>query len=420
MIYKEAIRSLKDDFSRSLFYWLTFVITSMFIFLFFNLSYNEMIGFTFIDNKNDLMSYITIFVVIICLIVIFFANDFFVKKKAKHLAVQLVCGATYFQLVQFLLFQTFLLLILAIPTGIILALSLLPLLSTFMSFYLDTSINITLQSGAIMSTTIILFMVIVWCTLLNLGYTYRNSIVYLLNDDKVKHDTVSLPALYNIHISEKIVIFLGFVFYFGGAIYLVYDIDSVIFSAILGAFGFYLCLNHIIIPYLNKCTHETRTNHPLELIYLGNIRNDMTIFKKNIVLLIVSDILFVSLMVQGKNNALEIIMAVLSFIVINILLSLSIMFKFSTEVSSRKKAFASLERIGYMKDAQKKIIYNEVMGFYGFLILSTTIYLLAIFMSLIIHHILSSTFCLILYIFYIIPVILCAITNIIYYKKQVL
>ncbi|MCD8028686.1 MAG: hypothetical protein LUF02_08540 [Erysipelotrichaceae bacterium] len=96
MIYKEAIRSIKDDFSRSLFYWLTFVITSMFIFLFFNLSYNKMVGFTFINNKNDLMSYITIFVVAVCLIVIFFANDFYVKKKAKQLAIQLVCGATFF------------------------------------------------------------------------------------------------------------------------------------------------------------------------------------------------------------------------------------------------------------------------------------------------------------------------------------
>ena len=36
-MFLSALRSIKDDFSRSLFYWLTFVLTSMFIFLFFNI-----------------------------------------------------------------------------------------------------------------------------------------------------------------------------------------------------------------------------------------------------------------------------------------------------------------------------------------------------------------------------------------------
>ena len=34
-MFLSALRSIKDDFSRSLFYWLTFVLTSMFISLIF-------------------------------------------------------------------------------------------------------------------------------------------------------------------------------------------------------------------------------------------------------------------------------------------------------------------------------------------------------------------------------------------------
>lgn len=420
MILKEALRSIKDDFSRSLFYWLTFVMTSMFIFLFFNLSYNKMLGFTFINNKNDMISYITIFVVTVCLIVIFFANNFYVKKKAKYLAVQLVCGATYFQLAQYLLLQTEILLILAIPLGIVIALSLLPLLNTIMSYYLHSSINITLQTGAISATVVILLMVIIWCTILNLGYAYRNSITQLLNDDKIQVNTFSIPSLYHIHISKRLINSLSIILYIGGAIYLIYDIYSVLFAAILGIIGFYLMLDHVIIPYLNQYTHIKHTDRPLELIYFGFIRNDMIILKMNIVLLILSDILLVSLMVQGKDNPLEIILAIISFVVINILLSLSIMFKLSTEVASRKKYYASLERIGYMKDSQKKIIQYEMIGFYGFLLISTLWYIIAIFISIIIHHILSFSFCMILLVLYIVPLILCAMTNYLYYKKQVL
>ncbi|MCD7808526.1 MAG: hypothetical protein LUH02_04225, partial [Erysipelotrichaceae bacterium] len=367
-----------------------------------------------------LITYITIFVVTICLVVIFFANNFYVKKKAKNLAIQLVCGATYFQIAQYLLIQTGLLLLLAIPLGIILALSLLPVLNTIMSYYLHTTINITLQSGAISATVVILLMVIIWCTILNLGYAYRHSITHLLNDDKIQVNTFSIPQLYHIHISKKLMSSLSIILYIGGAIYLIYDIDSVLFAAILGVIGFYLMLDHVIIPYLNEYTHIKHTDKPLELIYFGFIRNDIIILKMNIVLLILSDILLVSLMVQGKDNPLEIILAIISFVVINVLLSLSIMFKLSTEVASRKKSFASIERIGYMKDSQCKLIQYEIIGFYGFLLISTLWYILAIFISLIMHHILSLTFCGILLILYILPLLLCAIITYLYYKKQVL
>lgn len=125
-------------------------------------------------------------------------------------------------------------------------------------------------------------------------------------------------------------------------------------------------------------------------------------------------------MVQAKDNALQMMMAIISFVVINILLSLSIMFKLSTEIASRKKLFTSLERIGYMEASQKKIINHEIIGFYGFLIISTILYICAIFISLTIHHILDQSFCFILMILYIVPILLCSIINNLYYKKQVL
>ena len=96
---KEAIKSIKDDFSRSLFYWLTFVLTSMFMFLFFNISYLDLVGVTFIDSQShDMATLTSVLVIAVCMIVIFFANNFYVRKKSKELAVRMVCGATYMQI----------------------------------------------------------------------------------------------------------------------------------------------------------------------------------------------------------------------------------------------------------------------------------------------------------------------------------
>ena len=54
MIIKDAFRSLINSFSKAFFYWLTFVLTSMFIFLFFNISMSDTVGVHWINNDNGI------------------------------------------------------------------------------------------------------------------------------------------------------------------------------------------------------------------------------------------------------------------------------------------------------------------------------------------------------------------------------
>ena len=86
MIFKDALRSLKDDFLRSFFYFLTLLVTSMFIYLFFNIMMSDPVGVSLLEGSTDLLATaVTVSVVVICLIAILFANDFFAKRKAKEL-----------------------------------------------------------------------------------------------------------------------------------------------------------------------------------------------------------------------------------------------------------------------------------------------------------------------------------------------
>ncbi|MGN1182112.1 MAG: FtsX-like permease family protein, partial [Faecalibacillus sp.] len=153
---KSALRSIKDDFSRSLFYWLTFVLTSMFMFLFFHLSLSDFVGVTFINSTNNMETFITVLVIVICMVVIYFANDFYVKKKSKELAVRLVCGATYMQIASYLLIQTMLLFVLAIPFGILLAVLSFPIINQGLHIFTEMTYTLNIQGGAIISTIIIL------------------------------------------------------------------------------------------------------------------------------------------------------------------------------------------------------------------------------------------------------------------------
>ena len=89
--------------------------------------------------------------VILCSVEIVFANDFFIKNKAKSLAVRLVCGATYTQNAGYLLLQTVLILLVALPVGIIGGLCALPLVNVLLENMMHTDIEITLNFHVIVA-----------------------------------------------------------------------------------------------------------------------------------------------------------------------------------------------------------------------------------------------------------------------------
>lgn len=420
---KSALHSIKDDFSRSLFYWLAFVLTSMFMFLFFHLSLSDLVGVTFINSKNDMSTFITVLVIAICMVVIFFANDFYVKKKSKELAVRLVCGATYMQIASYLLIQTMSLFVLAIPFGILLALLLFPVINQGLYVLTGISHALNIQGGAIISTIVILVVEIFWCTILNLGYAYRSSIRALMTNNKIVLNLAFTPLSLNFKMTKNfkkwaslLLFFIPMIlFYFIGE-----DSSNMLFLAILGIFGLFLGIDNFVIPTLNDFVQDRYADDHIKVAYLGFLRSDISMMKMNVILLITSAILLITILITSLDNPIEVMLSIISFIVINILLSLSVMFKFSTEIYDRKKVYASIERLGYMKDDQKKLIRKEILGLYGFIGGISLFYIINIFIVLMIYHDLNVYFVLGMVISFLIPLIICAMINMIYYQRMIL
>ena len=142
---KDVFNSLMNDKVRTFFCWITFTITSMFIFLFFTVAMSDAVGVTMIRGKSDIPTILMVASVILCSVEIVFANDFFIKNKAKSLAVRLVCGATYTQNASYLLLQTVLILLVALPVGIIGGLCALPLVNVLLENMMHTDIDIVIE-----------------------------------------------------------------------------------------------------------------------------------------------------------------------------------------------------------------------------------------------------------------------------------
>lgn len=283
MIFHDALGSLKNDFSRSFFYWLTFLLTTTFSVLFFSVASQKEIGFTLIHASNDVSTTITIFSVVICMIEVFFANDFFIKTKSKALAIQLICGARFVQLAEYLLCQTFILLAAAIPCGILLAVGLIPVTNTAISLYLHSSFTIQVNSTAIIGTAFVVLTLIFWTTYLNMAFAYRNNASTLLNERSVLTGLSSsllaglgINKIENVKKAVKILQGVGsIVLFIAPLAFMFRSPDNIFVLSLASMAGFLFTTTTVVIPGISKLLKDCCIHKPVALTFLGFLRTDI-------------------------------------------------------------------------------------------------------------------------------------------------
>ena len=411
---REAFRSLRKDPARSFFYWLTFVVTAMFMFTFFNISMGDTLQVTFIDSRADVATNLTIIVIILASIDIFFANDFFVKSKAKTLGVQLICGASYFQLVQFLLSQTFLLLVTAIPVGILISIVLIPLLNLVLSLILASSMQIQILPAAALATALVLLYVIFWTTILNLAYAYRNTAKNLMIDNGTG---VDMRGTFNFSFSfspavRGIFALVLFLAPFAG---FYVDKETIFLMALISLVGLLMCISSMLVPTLDRLIREKNIDQPLKVASLGFLRDDFRRLKKNILLLIISAIVLLSMM-MSTDHPMEIMLVLVSFVVMNILQLMSIMFTLFTIITGRVRNFRILRFLGFLDEDVDRAINHEILLLYGGIALIGMLYLGNTSASLIINGEQVAGLIPILVTGYMVPLLVTGVVSLIYYR----
>ena len=414
MIIHDAFMSLKNDMIHSFFYWLTFVISSMFIFLFLVVSMSDAVGVTFVQAKGDVATNLAVFSSVLCMVEIVFANDFYVKSKSRELAVRLVCGATYVQLAQYLLSQTVFLVAIAIPVGILAGTICIPLIGLLMSSITGTPMSINITGEALIWTICILGFVVFWTLILNLSFAYRNSAAQLLNSQTIKTGS-SNPFLTAFledlnkgkqgTISRMIA--LGMFLVPIGLFY--YSPSASMIFATVSLVGLNNIIKNLAMPYLNRHIEKHITDSE-KTGYLGFVRHDLKILKTNLLLLIVTSVLLITILVS-TNTATDAVLVLITYVAMSTLLSMAILFRYSSDLSFRKKYYRTLSHIGYMQDSEKRMITKEVLTFYGVVIALILFYVINLSASLIIGGNLSVTSTVVLLISAVIPELICMIIN---------
>ena len=413
---KDIFNSLMHDKIRTFFCWITFTLTSMFIFLFFTVAMSDAVGVTMYQSKSDIPTILMVASVVLCSVEIVFANDFFIKNKAKDLAVRLVCGATYTQNACYLLLQTVIILIVALPVGIIGGLCLIPVVNMVLVSTMHTDITITLNFQSVLWAVLVLGYVIFWTLILNLSFSYRNSAAQLLNPNSLKKKgvktlgiggSVGKATMKLLHLALMVVPILMFY----------YDKSVVLPCTIFSLAGFTYVLDDFVFPILNRMIHNKISNSE-SIISLGFVRNDLNVLKMNILLFIISCTILISLLTSTQYPIYQ-VLVLITYIAMNALLALSIMFSFLNDLNDRPMKFKTLSHIGYLDDAKGRIIRKEVGLLYFFIIVCVLIYLVNIFMTLYLAGILAFKHIIILLIASLIPIIICGIVSWLYYRSMI-
>lgn len=414
---KDVMNALMHDKIRTFFCWITFTLTSMFIFLFFAVAMSDAVGVTMIQAKSDVPTILMVAAVLLCSIEIVFTNDFFIKNKAKNLAIRLICGATYTQNAGYLLLQTVFILCLALPTGIILGLCAIPLINVILISVMHTDITVTLSFQSILWSILVLSYVIFWTLLLNLSFSYRNSAAQLLNPNAIKMPQSQVFSLSNAA-TKYVMKVLHLILWIAPLLLFYYDKSLVLVCTIASLAGYAMVLTDFFLPLLDTYIHQ-KIDQKNTLIALGLFRNDLKVLKINILLFIIASTLLISLLTSTENPIYQ-MLVLITYISMNCLLALTIMFKYANEMSDRIIKFKTLSHIGYLQSDIKKIIRKEVFALYTFITISILIYLINIFATLYLGGMLEMNHIWILIVGSITPIVLCGLISLLFYRRTVI
>lgn len=351
-----------------------------------------------------------------CSAMIIFANNFFLTKKTKEIAIMTMSGANFIDMTLYLLYQNLMIILIVMPIGLLLGYLFSIFSNQFMYHYLNiqgsiyqTSVNAFFNTFA--SICAMLFAVLIYSS----GYIYRHDIQYMLSTQTVNEyeDKRILKVSPHFYICLYIcgIIMMMFSTYY---------ISVFIFPCLIGIIGAAGLLKYSIPNFFTKLKRKRYLNHQIHLISISNLSYSL---KKSIFLVslyTISSASMIALLVSQQNNIKDFITIVIGYAVILMLLSIGLLYKYSSEAMSRQIFFFNLYKLGYTRKKIKSIIKNEVMLYYFLMILIPLIYIMIILTRCYLHNDISLIFGMVLLCIEIIPPCFICLLTYLNYKKVVL
>lgn len=411
-IIKLSVKSLKTDFLKSLFYFMAFALTTIFIFSFFNLTFHPDAGIHLGKGDSSLLTTIATIVIVVAMMCVFLANDYYVGNKSLDISVMLMSGASVYKTGFYIFFQSAIVMALAIPTGIVISYGLLPILNiAFQNLFNNNQTVFFISKEAVLATSIILLFEIGWCTLLNIGYCYRSSVHTLIRSSS-KIDWQGLGGRNRSTITYLFFYLIPFVLFIVNE-----DVMGFLMISMLGSIGVYGFIRQVFPTVITKMQSNRSLEKPKQLILLGFYKYNLQKSSVLVLTMLFSSLLLMSMIIYHVEVPLISMITLLSYGSVMVLLSLTILFKMAMQFKQRKRNFLHLHYSGFTRQDLKSIMNQEMLLFYATLIVIPLLYQICILGKLLYLQMIAFTLAILIVIIQIVPsVISCIICVILYHK----
>ena len=419
---KFSLKMLKKEYKKSFVYTLTLCLTIAVTFLFFNIIDNVYLMEHVSANHSlsgldiPFSSTLSFIIIIFCAFMIIFANNFYISRKTKEIAIMTMSGASFLDTTMYLFYQNFIMTLIAFPLGIVIGFVMSIGVNQCIYQYLSYQAPFLYVPFNAISDTLICICAIIGAQLIYAsGFVYRKDIQYMLSQEhsaQVKDERIiQLPsAMY------WLVYILGIVL----LISVPYDATSALFPCCIGTLGIGGMLKYCFPALFKKIKERRLIADKLWLIALSNLYASLRRAVLLIEIYAISSSVMIAIMISQQENPREMITAIIGFIVVILLLLASILYKYTMEDTTRHMFYYNLYKLGYTYRQLLSIIKKEVISFYVILIGLPLFYIGITLIRAFLHQGITLSFFITVFLAQILPALLAGILTYISYKNSVL
>lgn len=410
-MFKFSLKVMSKEKSKNMSFILTMLILTTVECMFFELT-NHSIVLSMPNADRKAFNLLSLLIITFSFFITFYVNSQHLDYKRKELGLLYLSGRNLMDISKYLMAQYFIIFIISIPIGMLLASLILPVFYYLINQYYRLNIDL-FQYNAIgyIETIVLVITKIIYIIIINSAFTYRNEIIEIINGTyKKKNKDFKNVALYgggtaiktsyvslgtigmsseerskilNQTIKEginekqkkrenkknkgRIPTILSILFYIYSILAIIINKSKpenymlYVYINIISVVGVISCA----IPYLiGKAHHRFINKSPVRFV----VYNDLLLLLNNILVPVILIVVFIPYIISILNikMSLDIYRAVACFgyIVLTIILAGSLYFRNMFYINSRENEFKVLDAIGYHQSIIKAIINREVIYSY--------------------------------------------------------
>jgi putative ABC transport system permease protein len=349
-------------------------------------------------------------------LLMFFANSYYIEEKMTEYGVIALTGKSVYEIGGIMLLRSFFTSGLSIFLGCALGVITSPLITVKMYSISNFNGNPSFLSFIGLITTFLLLCIqFTAVTLINTGSIYTKNISDLMNYKSVPF----LSDKRDLKVNSKVYVF---VFLLPIIIFLLPIIAEdkmkfLLLVIILASYGTQGLVRYFIPDLLYKYRTKRLNTNKIRIISISNLYRSIQKAVPVILMLIITSTLTIGLSCTYESGSVLNLISLTCFIVSVGVLSLTTVYKFLAESSSRRENFIQLKLLGYTKMEILKIIIEEVVLFYGIILSIALAHILLIIITSNSAGYLSTTIGLKIVIGFIFTFVLTGFISFLGYKK---